>query len=202
MSPFAWQSNKAFLFYVTPNSVSEIYLALMQGGRVFSISSMIILFSTVSPKNSCLLWLTVSAAEQRPLMWMCKGKCVCAGLAQMKKPSVDCTSKERCCDSVKKFHFKLDTWSDTFRIHVWLYFLQVSFLKPERPNIPLSIIIYLFFCLNNAWLPRNWHDRYAINTSSNHLLFSGSIFSLTLLLLLWKSLKYMPYCAFICLEYV
>lgn len=150
---------------------------------------MIILFSTVSPRNSCLLWLIVSTAEQRRLMWMCKGRCVCAGLAQMKKPSLDCTSKENCCDSVKKFHFKLDTWSDTFRIYVWLYFLQISFLKPERPNIPLSIIIYLSFCLNNVWLPRNWHDRYAINTSSNHLLFFWINFPPTLLLLLWKFIK-------------
>lgn len=122
-----------------------------------------------------------------------KGRSGCAGLAWMKKPSVDCTSNERGCDLVKKFHFNLDTWNDTFRIHVWFYFLPISFLKQEGPNILLSIIICLSFCLNNAWLPRNWGDRYAINTSSNHLFFFVSIFFLPHCCYCYESsLDYMP----------
>ena len=41
VSPFSWQSNKAILFYVTQNSVSErFYLAPVHRGQVFSVGIM------------------------------------------------------------------------------------------------------------------------------------------------------------------
>lgn len=72
-------------------------------------------FHDSSPSQQSVLKIVANYGWKRALQ---TGIHWCRAKRDVKKPLVDYALNERSHDSVNKFHLKLDTWNDIFRIHI------------------------------------------------------------------------------------